>query len=87
MSARGMTFASSSAMVRLPLWRARFVLLALLSAFAVLFGRSFYLQAVNTDFLQMKGESRYSRVIESPATRGRILDRNGEALAISTRPP
>src|SRR4029077_9092398 len=34
--------------------------------------------------LQAKGESRYSRVIEVPANRGRILDRNGEALAIST---
>src|SRR3989475_3662024 len=26
----------------------------------------------------------YSRLIEAPATRGRILDRNGEALAVST---
>ena len=32
----------------------------------------------------MKGESRFSRVLEVPATRGRILDRNGEAVAIST---
>jgi cell division protein FtsI (penicillin-binding protein 3) len=79
-----MSFASSPAIVRLPLWRSRFVLLVLLAAFAALVGRSLYLQAVNTDFLQMKGESRYSRVIEAPATRGRILDRNGEALAIST---
>ncbi len=70
--------------VRLPVWRARFVLLALISAFAVLAGRAVYLQAVNTDFLQMKGVSRFSRVLEVPATRGRILDRNGEAVAIST---
>ena len=39
---------------------------------------------MHTEFLQLKGESRYSRVIETHATRGRILDRNGEALAIST---
>ena len=71
-------------MVRLPVWRARFVLFALLAAFGVLAGRSVYLQAVNTDFLQMKGESRFSRVLEVPATRGRILERNGEAVAIST---
>ena len=79
-----MSFSSAPAMVRLPVWRSRLVLLALLAAFAVLFGRTLYLQAVHTEFLQLKGESRYSRVIETHATRGRILDRNGEALAIST---
>src|SRR4051812_2948538 len=71
-------------MVRFPAWRARFVLGALLAAFMLLAGRSLYLQAVRTDFLQEKGEARYSRVLEIPATRGRILDRNGEALAVST---
>ena len=71
-------------MVRLPVWRARFVLGALVAAFALLAGRSLYLQALKTDFLQEKGEARYSRVLEVPATRGRILDRNGEALAVST---
>jgi cell division protein FtsI (penicillin-binding protein 3) len=71
-------------MVRLPAWRARFALVALLAAFAVLAGRSAYLQSVKTGFLQEKGEARYARVLEIPATRGRIVDRNGEALAIST---
>ena len=68
----------------LPVWRPRFVLLALLVGFLVLCGRAFYLQAVNNSFLQAKGESRYGRVIEVPATRGRITDRNGEMLAVST---
>ena len=71
-------------MVRLPAWRARFALAALLAAFLVLAGRSVYLQSMNTGFLQGKGEARYSRVLEVPATRGRVIDRNGEALAIST---
>ncbi len=71
-------------LVRLPVWRARFVLAALLAAFVLLVLRSAYLQALKTDFLQEKGEARYSRVLEVPATRGRILDRNGEALAVST---
>ena len=79
-----MSVAASPAFVRLPVWRARFVLFALVAAFGVLACRAVYLQAVNTDFLQMKGESRFSRVLEVPATRGRILDRNGEAVAIST---
>jgi cell division protein FtsI (penicillin-binding protein 3) len=76
--------AATQGLVKMPVWRARFVLAALIAAFAVLIGRSVYLQALRTDFLQEKGEARYSRVLEIPATRGRILDRNGEALAVST---
>ncbi len=71
-------------LVRLPVWRARVVLVALALCYAVLGGRALYLQAVRTDFLQEKGDARYSRVLEIAATRGRILDRNGEALAVST---
>lgn len=71
-------------LVRLPVWRARFVVAALIGAFAVLAGRSAYLQSMRNDFLQGKGEARYSRVLDIPATRGRVLDRNGEALAVST---
>ena len=76
--------AAAQGLVRLPVWRARFVLAALLGAFAALALRALYLQALRTDFLQEKGDARYSRLLEIPATRGRILDRNGEALAVST---
>ena len=76
--------AATQGLVRLPLWRARFVLALLLLAFAVLVSRSVYLQAMRTDFLQEKGDARYSRVIEVPATRGKIVDRHGDALAVST---
>ena len=68
----------------LPVWRSRAGLLLLLSAFSVLIGRAVYLQGLNNSFLQQKGESRYSRVIELSATRGVITDRNKELLAIST---
>ena len=40
--------------------------------------------ASTTAFLQEQGSSRYSRDLEVPAHRGRILDRLGEPLAIST---
>src|SRR5690606_34877890 len=70
--------------LRLPVWRARLMLIGFIGAFLLLLGRAAYLQAMNEDFLQAKGESRYSRVLEVPATRGKILDRNGDALAIST---
>ena len=56
----------------------------LLAAFALLTARAVYLQGLHNDFLRQKGESRYGRVIEMPATRGMITDRNREPLAIST---
>jgi cell division protein FtsI (penicillin-binding protein 3) len=68
----------------LPAWRAHLVMGLLLLGSAALVARSFYLQGVNKDFLIGKGESRYERVIEISATRGRILDRHGDILAIST---
>ena len=69
---------------RLPAWRSRLLAMLIFSGFAVLLGRSFYLQMVNTDFLQEKGESRYRRDLEISASRGRVSDRNGDVLAIST---
>jgi cell division protein FtsI (penicillin-binding protein 3) len=65
-------------------WRSRFVLGCVAVAFAALAGRAFYLQGLNTGFLQAKGEARYGRVLEVPASRGPVLDRNGTPLAIST---
>jgi len=80
-----MNFAASPVLaLTLPTWRSRLLLYVFIACFAVLLGRAVYLQGLNNDFLQAKGESRYSRVIEIPANRGHILDRNGEALAIST---
>lgn len=70
--------------MRLPLWRSRLMALLILASFGVLIGRAFYLQAFNNDFLQEKGESRYRRDVEITASRGRIADRNGDVLAIST---
>jgi len=70
--------------LRLPAWRSRLMALLILSCFGVLLGRSFYLQVLNNDFLQEKGESRYRRDLEVSASRGRIADRNGDVLAIST---
>jgi len=65
-------------------WRARTVLGVLALTFAVLGGRALYLQGMNHDFLQQRGEARYARTIELTATRGMITDRHGEPLAIST---
>jgi cell division protein FtsI (penicillin-binding protein 3) len=56
----------------------------LLGAFCVMLGRAFYLQGMNNDFLQARGEARFTRVLDIPANRGIITDRDGEPLAIST---
>ena len=68
----------------LPAGRSRLVMLGLMGCSLALAGRALYLQGVNNDFLQAKGESRYARTLEVPATRGRITDRQGDILAVST---
>ena len=55
-----------------------------MAGFALMLGRAFYLQGLNNDFLQARGEARFTRVLEIPAHRGIITDRDGEPLAIST---
>lgn len=82
---RAHKFAESPVLqLRLPAWRSRLMALLFLSCFVVLIGRAFYLQVLNNDFLQEKGESRYRRDLQISASRGRIADRNGDVLAIST---
>ena len=68
----------------LPAWRARLMVLMILGGFVLLVLWAFYLQVLNNEFLQEKGESRYRRDLEIPASRGRISDRNGDILAVST---
>lgn len=69
---------------RLPGWRSWTLLVGLLLCFGVLVGRAVYLQGLNNDFYQAKGEARYARSMEITATRGMIVDRNNDLLAIST---
>lgn len=46
--------------------------------------RMVYLSIVNRPFLQKQSDARSLRVVDIPAYRGMITDRNGEPLAIST---
>jgi cell division protein FtsI (penicillin-binding protein 3) len=69
--------------VRLPMWRSKLVVFLLFMAFVALAGRAFWIQGPGNAFYQKQGESRYQRTIELPATRGKILDRNGLVLATS----
>jgi cell division protein FtsI (penicillin-binding protein 3) len=69
---------------QLPGWRATALFVVLLAGLASLLVRGVYLQGIRNDFLQEKGNERYSRVIEVSAHRGMMTDRNGEPLAVST---
>ena len=70
--------------VKLPAWRRRVLLISVLALFAGLFMRGIYLQSLHKEFLQQKGDARYSRTLTLQAHRGRIMDRNGDLLAISS---
>jgi len=70
--------------VKLPAWRRRLLLIVILLGFAGLFARGIYLQSLHKEFLQQKGDARYSRTLTLQAHRGKITDRNGELLAISS---
>ncbi|WP_219704024.1 peptidoglycan D,D-transpeptidase FtsI family protein [Marinomonas lutimaris] len=65
-------------------WRFRFVYGVALLLFLIAGGRLFYLTVVDKAFLQNQGEIRAVRTEAIPATRGMILDRRGEPLAVST---
>lgn len=83
-ASKGVAFSKSPVLqVNLPTWRSRLVLFGLFAAFALLAARAVWVQSVSDDFLQMQGKNRYERVIELPATRGKIMDRNGQVLASS----
>lgn len=64
--------------------RRMLVRLLLLSISAGLLWRAVDLQHTDRDFLKGQGEARHLRVATIPAHRGKILDRLGEPLAIST---
>lgn len=65
-------------------WRRPLVLVLVLTGFAALVGRAFYLQVLDRPFLLRQGDAREVRVIERSSHRGMILDRHGNPLAIST---
>ena len=72
---------------RTPVWRSKLVVGAIALAFCGLAGRAAYIQVVANDFFQRQGEVRFTRTLDLPANRGRILDRNGLILASSVPSP
>ena len=63
----------------------RYLLLGIMStAMLVLMGRAVYLQVLDRVFLKGKANLQHLSIVDVPAYRGQIKDRNGEPLAIST---
>jgi cell division protein FtsI (penicillin-binding protein 3) len=64
-----------------PVWRSKFIVAAIALGFAVLAARAAHVQIFGNAFFQRQGEVRFVRTLELPASRGRIMDRNGLILA------
>jgi Cell division protein FtsI/penicillin-binding protein 2 len=66
--------------------RARLYIVLMLLALGstALIVRAIDLQIVRKDFYQEQGDARFLRDMAVPVSRGSILDRNGEPLAVST---
>lgn len=65
-------------------WRYRVVGLVFGTIFVTFIVRAVHLQIIDNDYLQSEGDARYLRVQKEEPTRGMILDRNDQPLAIST---
>ncbi|HET9207559.1 MAG TPA: penicillin-binding protein 2 [Burkholderiaceae bacterium] len=83
-SARSLAYASSPLLAsKTPPWRSRVLVVMVALGFLVLLGRAVYVQIVATDFYLAQGERRFVHTYDVPASRGRIVDRNGLILATS----
>lgn len=76
-------YASPLLASKTPTWRSTFIMVALAVGFMGLAARAAYVQVYANDFFLRQGEARFARTLELPASRGRILDRNGQILASS----
>ncbi|AEI78527.1 peptidoglycan glycosyltransferase FtsI [Cupriavidus necator N-1] len=69
--------------LRLPMWRSKLVVFMMFAAFGALAVRAAWIQGPGNQFYEAEGKKRFQRTLELPATRGKILDRNGLVLATS----
>ena len=74
---------SPNLVLRLPMWRSRLMLFLLFFVFMMLLLRAFWIQGPGNAFSEAKGVRGTQRELELPASRGKILDRNGQVIATS----
>ena len=88
MSSRSVQLSSSPLLTsKTPVWRSKLIVAAIAVAFAGLAVRAAYVQVIDNAFFKRQGEVRFARTLALPASRGRILDRNGLLLASSVPAP
>jgi len=87
-SVRSVNYSTSPLLAsKTPPWRSKLLVGLVGLSFCGLLGRALYVQVIGTEFFQRQGEIRYGRTLDLPASRGRILDRNGLILASSIPAP
>ena len=87
-SVRSVSYSTSPLLAsRTPPWRSKFLVALVGLSSCVLLGRAVYVQIIGSAFFLKQGEIRYGRTLELPASRGRIVDRNGLILASSVPAP
>ena len=85
---RSVNYATSPLLAsKTPPWRSKLLVALVGLGFAALVGRAVYIQIVGAEFFLKQGEARYARTLDMPASRGRVLDRNGQLLATSVPAP
>lgn len=65
------------------IWRSVFMMFFMFLLFGALIGRTIYVQFINSDFLQERGNERFMRNVVIPSFRGKIFDNQGNILAIT----
>jgi cell division protein FtsI (penicillin-binding protein 3) len=88
MSSRSVQYTSSPLLAsKTPVWRSQFIVACIALGFIGLVGRAAYVQVIDNAFFKRQGVVRFARTLELPASRGRIVDRNGVLLASSIPVP
>ncbi|MEY3627514.1 MAG: Penicillin-binding protein 2 [Pseudomonadota bacterium] len=88
MSSRSVRYTSSPLLAsKTPVWRSQFIVACIALGFMGLVGRAAYVQVIDNAFFKRQGVVRFARTLELPASRGRIVDRNGVVLAASIPVP
>ncbi len=76
--------ATKDVVIPVSTWRYQAIGFLFFCGFTALIARAVYLQVIDAEYLQEQGNARYLRVQKELPTRGMVVDRNGQPLAIST---
>ena len=88
MIGRSVKYTSSPLLAsKTPVWRSQFIVAVIALGFLGLVVRAAFVQVLDNSFFKRQGAVRFVRTLDLPASRGKILDRNGLILASSVPVP